>query len=325
MLKIMKNIEIKMILVDEIGFDETQARQGDVWYEDEQDNKLEKSIKGFGLIHYLIIRPTNSEKYTGKIKKPYILVAGSRRLNAMIKAGYKEVPCRIIDLTDIEAIAMSYNENIGRKKLSDFQKLTTINTWIKLLVENKKTMNEAIKEIAEICGSSITHIFNLIKSDKLPEEIKNLVKIRNEKTNDDILALKNREVESKIRLNINNLTTIASIFDRLGDIPELTKTGNIFKVINEFDLDRKSVKRNQEILNSIDDKIPKGIDNKRDFDVIIQEVKDEQYKVLSFALPKKYISLHDKIVKLVENTSAQLIRKVYINWLKEKAIEEGWN
>ena len=103
----MESFEIKNIPVDDIAIDETQARQGDIWFEDEQDKKLSDSITGIGLIHYVIVRPTNSEKYKGNIKKPYILVAGSRRLNVLIRAGVTEIPCKVMDLTDIEAISLS--------------------------------------------------------------------------------------------------------------------------------------------------------------------------------------------------------------------------
>ena len=140
-----------LISIDDIAIDTTQARKGK-WDDDELDHRLIESIKGIGLIHDIIVRPTNTEKYGGKTNKPYAVVAGSRRLQSMIQAGFRKVPCKVMELSDTEAIAMSFSENIGRKDLTKYQKMITIITWIELLKMDGKKEQEAVQAITDYFG-----------------------------------------------------------------------------------------------------------------------------------------------------------------------------
>ena len=167
-------IETKMISIDDIALDTTQARGGE-WNEDEKDTTLINSIKGIGLIYNIIVRPTNSEKYGGKINKPYIIVAGWRRLNALIRAGYSEVPCKVLELSDTDATAMSFSENIGRKDLTESQKMIAVINWLELLIGTKYTEGKdeerrakAIREIADTAfGGNAVQIYQILTLEKI--------------------------------------------------------------------------------------------------------------------------------------------------------------
>jgi len=63
---------------------------------------LAESIKKHGVLEPLLVRKMNSE---------YEVVAGRRRYEASKEAGLKEVPCKVIDVSDDEAIILSAVEN----------------------------------------------------------------------------------------------------------------------------------------------------------------------------------------------------------------------
>ena len=97
--------EIVYIDIDELGVDSCNIRQG-IW---DHDKEIINTVRTGGVRSPLIVRPippTDGKKYG--------IVCGSRRYNAAVEAGLREVPCIILELTDIEAIM----ENMIMKRLS---------------------------------------------------------------------------------------------------------------------------------------------------------------------------------------------------------------
>lgn len=123
--------ERKKIHSDNLVIDDAQTRQGK-WEYDEADRRLVESVEGMGLIQDVIVRELDEE---GK----YGIVAGSRRHMAMVHAGETEIPCKVLDLTDEEALRTSLGENIGRKDLTDYEKVRAIGMWYDLLAEDLVT------------------------------------------------------------------------------------------------------------------------------------------------------------------------------------------
>jgi len=343
----------KKIPVDDIAIDTTQARRGS-WDDDEKDKTLIDSIKGIGLIYDIIVRPTNSEKYGGKTDKPYALIAGSRRLNALIRAGITDIPCKVMDLTDTEAIAMSFSENIGRKNLTEFQKMITILTWIDLLLETKYTegktkeilkkkgvinpkdittrrRTEAINEIAEICfGGATADVYRILQVEKLPKELQILIKKPEERTEAEKLILKEYDIKSDFKMNFQTLSVVEKIIDYLGEIPALEKVEKIFKIIQDFSLDDKKPWKEQEmILRDIRDKLKEA----KTFEIVMNEVREEhnihtptmsQIPSVAFKLPTEYGLWHTNALNRANMKTAELVRTVYLEWLEREAKREGW-
>jgi len=329
--------EERKIPVDDIAIDTTQARRG-YWEDDEKDKTLIDSIKGIGLIYDIIVRPTNNEKYGGKTDKPYALVAGSRRLNALIRAGITDIPCKVMDLTDTEAIAMSFSENIGRKDLSEHQRMVTILTWIELLIttkylegDDKERRTKAINEIADIAfGGRSTHIYDALQVERLPKELKILIKKPEERTDEEILILKEYDIKPDFKMNFQTLGIIESIFESLGEIKALEKVEKIFKIIQEFSLDDKKPWKEQEIiLRDIRDKLKEA----KTFEIVMKEVKEEhdihtpsmsQIPSVAFKLPVEYGLWHTNALNRANMKTAELVRTVYLEWLEREAKREGW-
>jgi len=170
-------MEKKMISVDDIIIDTTQARRGE-WEDDERDRQLIGSVEEIGLIYDIIVRPTDSIKYGGKTDKPYACVAGSRRLNAMISAGNTKVSCIVKDVSDIEAVEISISENIGRKDLTPFQEQRAVNLWYDMKIEKKinevKELNQDTEKFFEFNKKNVDDkdktIVNLIQDNPIIEQ-----------------------------------------------------------------------------------------------------------------------------------------------------------
>jgi len=351
--------EKKLIFVDDITIDTTQARRGG-WEDDEKDKTLIDSIKGIGLIYDIIVRQTNSKKYGGKTDKPYALIAGSRRLNALIRAGITKIPCKIMDLTDTEAIAMSFSENIGRKDLTENQKMITILTWIDLLIETKYTEEEIIKtinmielkkgfteeeidgkinqkrktmainEIAKIAfGGRNSLVYYALQIERLPKKLQILIKKPEERTEAEKLLLKEYDIKPNFKMNFQTLGVVEKIFEQLGEITTEEKVGKIFEIIKDFYLEGETWHKQYEILGSIRDKLKEA----KTFEIVMKEVKEEHdihtpkmsnIPSVAFKLPTEYGLWHTNALNRANMKTAELVRTVYLEWLEKEAKREGW-
>lgn len=84
---------------------------------EDAENSLEDladSIREHGVLQAIIIRPI-----PGPI--PFELVAGERRLRAATMAGLEQIPAIVRELTDEEAEAIQFAENIQRKNLTQIE------------------------------------------------------------------------------------------------------------------------------------------------------------------------------------------------------------
>jgi ParB family chromosome partitioning protein len=84
--------------------------------------ELAESIKTNGILQPLTVRATESGTYQ--------LVAGERRLRAAKLAGFEEVPCISVNLTDRNSAVMALVENIQRKDLNFFDEAEAIDRLI---------------------------------------------------------------------------------------------------------------------------------------------------------------------------------------------------
>ena len=149
--------KIKMIDVEKITPNSYQPRESFV----EKDIiELAESIKNFGLIQPLTIRPSG---------KQYELVAGERRLRAVKYLGHKEVPTIIKDFNNQEAGEIALVENLQRKDLDFIEESLAYET---LLQEFELTQ----KELAKRLGKSQSTIANKLRILNLPMEVRKEIK-----------------------------------------------------------------------------------------------------------------------------------------------------
>ena len=114
------------IAVDRLSGYHRQVREN-VWIGDELDQQLVNSIETTGLLHDIVVRETNMWALQGK-NPDYEIIAGSRRYQAALQAGYETVPCKIVEAGDVETYWTALEENVTRRDLSEQEIANQLNT-----------------------------------------------------------------------------------------------------------------------------------------------------------------------------------------------------
>lgn len=144
---------ISFIDINDIKPNEKQPRKN---FNEEKLEELASSIKEHGLIQPVILR---------KSIQGYEIVAGERRWRACRKAGYKEIPCIIKELSDEQNMLIAIIENMQREDLDPIEEAEGINQMI-------NTFGMTQEEVSKSVGKSRPYITNALRLLKLPEEIR---------------------------------------------------------------------------------------------------------------------------------------------------------
>ncbi len=125
-------------------------------FNEESLDDLAVSISEKGVIQPLLVRKTSDG---------YELVAGERRWRAALKAGIKEVPIRVVDVSDRESLELALIENIQREDLNPLEESEAY----KRLIDEFGYSQE---EVARRVGKNRTTINNALRLLKLPVEVR---------------------------------------------------------------------------------------------------------------------------------------------------------
>ncbi len=155
--------EITNLKVDQIVLPEKQPRR---YFDPEKLLQLSESIRAHGILENLLVRKLKGEQ------AQYELVAGERRYRAALLADLDEVPVKIKELTDEEAIEISLVENLQREDLNPVEETEAI---LKLLSSRLKLAQEQVTSLLyqmfnlktgkvtnNVISSSQSEIVNLI-------------------------------------------------------------------------------------------------------------------------------------------------------------------
>lgn len=335
----MSNKIDKEIPIDDIQMDYIQTRGGE-WEDDELDIELMESIKGRGVIHKPWVRPTNSKNYGGKIKdKLYACYVGGRRVNARKAGGYKTIWCIIHDCTDSEAIGFSLSENLGRKDLTSYQKMMAVSRWYQLLKkENGLNEDKAIEKLATIMSGDkketrITRVREYLKTASLPKEARILLIPKDKRTDEENMMisglLKEHGIKEDFTMNSQSLSIFEQVFERnLGLEVTSLDPKDFFAVIGHLKLDHKDFEAQRKIISDLKMVIEKDMD----FTFVLEkavEVEEEYIKSdgrgVSLTIPREYFPWHTNALSFYNaKTKGALMVKVYKEWLKKLAEEQGW-
>lgn len=148
-----KNERVQQIDINMIRPNPFQPRR---IFDQMQLDELAKSIKEYGLIQPIIVRPA---------KDGYELVAGERRLRASISIGLERIAAIIRILEDRELAEQALIENLQREDLNYFEEAEG---YKKLLSEFTITQ----EEIARRVGKSQSTIANKLRLLNLSERVK---------------------------------------------------------------------------------------------------------------------------------------------------------
>ncbi|HEX7207823.1 MAG TPA: ParB/RepB/Spo0J family partition protein [Nitrososphaeraceae archaeon] len=122
----------------------------------EEDDELAISIKQNGLLQPIVIRPKQIN---------FEIVAGSRRLLACKKLGWKKIACNVIEVDDKAAYEISLSENIQRKTLSPIEEAGAFKVYVTDFGYG------GISELASRVGKSPSYITKRIRLLNLHSDI----------------------------------------------------------------------------------------------------------------------------------------------------------
>jgi len=125
-------------------------------FSDEQLQELVDSIREKGILQPLLVR----RKSDG-----YELIAGERRWRAAQRAGLREIPILVRDVSDSEMLELSLIENIQRENLNPIEEAEA---YKRLMEQFHLTQEEISKKV----GKDRTTIANTVRLLRLPPEIK---------------------------------------------------------------------------------------------------------------------------------------------------------
>ncbi|MCI9598351.1 MAG: ParB/RepB/Spo0J family partition protein [Firmicutes bacterium] len=147
---------ISLIDINDIKPNEKQPRKN---FDEEKLEELATSIREHGLIQPVILRHSEIG---------YEIVAGERRWRACRKAGIKEIPSIVKELTDEQNMLIAIIENMQREDLNPIEEAEGLNQMI-------DSFGLTQEEVSKSIGKSRPYITNALRLLKLPEQIRNLV------------------------------------------------------------------------------------------------------------------------------------------------------
>ncbi|TWX71069.1 ParB/RepB/Spo0J family partition protein [Colwellia demingiae] len=122
--------------------------------------ELSLSIQSQGIIQPIVVRLIAGDQYE--------IIAGERRWRAAKLAQLDIIPCLVKNVPDESAVAIALIENIQREDLNAMEEAVALE---RLLMEFDLTH----EEVAIAVGKSRTTVSNLLRLNKLNEEVKNLL------------------------------------------------------------------------------------------------------------------------------------------------------
>lgn len=128
-------------------------------FDEDALEELAESIKQFGLLQPILVQDR---------KTYYEIIAGERRWRAAKKAGLKEVPVIIKNLTEQEIVEISLIENIQREDLNPIEEAQA---YKRLLTE----FNLKQDEVAERVSKSRTAVTNSMRLLKLCDDVQQMI------------------------------------------------------------------------------------------------------------------------------------------------------
>lgn len=143
----------------EVALIEPNPQQPRMHFKKEELEELSESIKKSGLLQPIVVR---------KVGDKYQIIAGERRWQASKLAGLEQVPVRIIEASDDEAIVLALIENIQR---SDLNPIEEAYGYRRMMERGKMTQTQVAQAVSK-GRSTITNALRLLE---LPEEAQELL------------------------------------------------------------------------------------------------------------------------------------------------------
>lgn len=141
-----------MIKLESIEVNPFQPR---TQFDEQALNELSQSIKTYGLIQPVTVRPIENGKYQ--------LISGERRFRAAKMAGLTEIPAYVRTVDDVQSVQMALVENIQRSDLNAIE----VALCYQLLIDECHLKQE---ELSDKLGKDRSTISNYLRLLKLASE-----------------------------------------------------------------------------------------------------------------------------------------------------------
>ena len=148
--------------------------------DDEAMMELVESIKAYGLLHPVVVRPLENGSYE--------MVSGHRRKRACELAGIEKIPVRIMELTRDEAILMMVDSNLQRDEILPSEKAKAYKMRIEAMnrqgkrtdltcspVDNKLKGVKSASLLKDETGDSQAQVYRFIRLTELIPELLEMV------------------------------------------------------------------------------------------------------------------------------------------------------
>jgi ParB family chromosome partitioning protein len=122
-------------------------------------DELAKSIEANGVVQPVLLRRKGSR---------FELIAGERRWRAAIRAGLKQIPAVLRNVSDEKVLELALIENIQREDLNPIEEARAY----KKLIE---TLGLTQESVAERVGRDRSYVTNYLRLLRLPDDIQELV------------------------------------------------------------------------------------------------------------------------------------------------------
>jgi ParB family chromosome partitioning protein len=131
-------------------------------FEDAELDELAASIREHGVIQPIVVRPLKGAN------DRFEIIAGERRWRASQRAGLHDVPIVAIEVSDTDALEIMIIENVQREDLNAMEEARGYHA----LADEFKRSPE---EIAKVVGKSRSHVANMMRLTKLPDDVQALI------------------------------------------------------------------------------------------------------------------------------------------------------
>jgi len=121
---------------------------------------LSDSLRAHGLLQPLVVR---------RVEDRYQLIAGERRLQAALKAGWTEVPVHVVEADDRELAELAIVENLHRKDLNALEKAASFQRYL-------ARYGGTQEELAARLKLDRSTIANLIRLLELPDSVQEAIR-----------------------------------------------------------------------------------------------------------------------------------------------------
>lgn len=179
--------------IDAIERDPNQPR---VNFDEEKLQELCESIKTYGILSPILVRP-------GKVAGKFKLVAGERRLRAARMAGIASVPALVDqgdDSSGERTLAIQLVENLQRSDLTPLERAHAIGAL-------KESFNLSVREVAERLGISKSMVQRSLEILELPDDLLNALREGASESKILLLAkIKEEEVRASYLRDLDVLT-----------------------------------------------------------------------------------------------------------------------